>query len=558
MFVAPVQKIQLNTTTKQLHSAVTYGRRFFAVKSSIYGFHNYDPTAAKIFKFPHSGFPEKLNGEMKIIPLNKEWDKPTSLLVESVIPKGDFLESDTHYFCGGLPALMQAARKIEEIAQISSGERVIYVNDGKIPKTLQSGHQAHVHPSEWSSDDCSTINLIKTMLRGMGILFTQNPTNLSNYSYLHFPFSYSDFAKDPLGNTRLYLNFFGERIRQNLKQVNGVSDDDHRLCRLVTESLEYHKELSKKIEKQQGNPSFLECGRAYWSPDVKAMKKKQATWKELGIDCEFMTESEIMQETLLKKNSGLHVLRIVKDGKFFPETPQRIVKYLEDNYPNFTHYIASTEKLCLNKQNGSPVSINERLTDGRTQEISIKTFFGSLGHNQVFRDHSSDKALKPVWPEVPVTGNSTVWRCSIDVKEFEQRFGIIPLTKEDLAKCVNQLLPLANLSNLHVTLWDGEIIYDKVVFNLRASQGANFNSLVADKDDLRNMWENLDRYFIGDLEIVSAASCSKKTYISNVPEHVELSSNPQRPTTFLHGLSGIGYSVSAASLPTIKERAPKG
>src|ERR1700722_4141498 len=305
------------------------------------------------------------------------------------------------------------------------------------------------------------------------------------------------------------------------------------------------------------------------------MKKKEKIWKELGIECEFIFPEEIRRKTLLKDNSDLHVLRITQDGKFHPDSMQRIILHLQTNYPqHFRTYVAHVKELHLDKVTSCPLSVSEQLSDGQNREVDIQTFFGSLGHNQVFKEsdtsflkHSpwlempvfgvgslghhwvlnesiSSIKQKPLWLEIPVSGNSTVWKCTIDKQELLERFGQKSSNEEQFARDIRGLLPSANLCNLHLTTWDGEISETKVTFYARASQGANFNSWVANKNDLRNIWANLDRFFIGDWELISAGTCTRKTHISNVPEYVELSSDPERPATFLHGLSGIGFSFS--------------
>lgn len=519
--------------------------RLYSVKTPLQLYDQYNPTLQKITRFCEQDIPGI------ILPMQKkEWETPGTLVVKS-IDKTATVQQSTHYYCGGLPALMQAARRVELVANNNLSETVIFVNDGQIAKSLQSGHQAHVHPSEWSSEDCNIKNLFKTFLRGMNLLPQQDPTDLVNYSYLHFPLSFKEIIKSPFLHCNLYTRFFMERIRHNLVAKNGVSNEDRWLCETVVESLKYHKSLSEKIKKQQGYPTFTECGRIYWSPNANAMLKKQKVWTELGIECSFMSPTEIRGQTLLKNNSGLSVLKIHRDGKFYPETPQRIICYLQENHPNiFSSYVANVAELRLDKISGCPLSILEKLPSGQIQEKAIKSFFGSLGHNRVIKEGCA----KSLWLEVPVSGNSVIWKCTLSIKELQERAQITLQTPQEVLNHVKNLLPAANLSNLHVTSWSGEIEGEMVILYLRASQGANFNSLVAEKKDLRNMWENINTFFIGNWELISAGTCSRKTHISNVPEFLELSSNKERSACFVHGLSGIGYSFSAASLESIKLR----
>lgn len=524
----------------------SFGNRNFAVITPLENLERYDPAKKKITSF------DVFNSKyVASLPVDEQWNPPNPLRIKTIIAK-DNSQSNIHYFCGGIPALMQAARKVEKLAQEKSTEKVLYVNDGHTPKSLQSGHQAHVHPSEWAAEDCSSFNLLKTMLRGLGILPEIDPTDLKHYSYLHFPFSFEKLLKNPIENLSLYARFFKQRLVHNLTSTHGVSESDRWLCRCVDESLQYHRQLSERISKQQGAPSFTQCGRVYWSQNLEAMKKKEKTWKELGIDCAFIDPEQIRKNTLLKENSGLHVLKIFKDGKFYPETMPRIIRYLEQNFPNnFTSYHAHVLELHVDKMHSYPQHVEERTLDGVVRKVAVKTFFGSLGHNQVFRENDAGQIAKPLWQEVPVSGNSTLWKCTIDKTEFRRRFSDENLnSKEEFVDYVQRLLPSANLTNLHVTTWDAEITDSKVIFYLRASQGANFNSLVASKEDLRNLWENLDQFFIGDWELLSAGTCSRKTDVSNVPEYKELS----RYITFAHGHSGLGFSFSGVSLKTLKQK----
>ena len=82
-----------------------------------------------------------------------------------VIPKNrGSVRCDTsggHYFAGGLPALMQAVRLLQNVPAAT----VTYVNDGELKKSTQSAHQGHVHPTEWTTPELGTIPLIKLLLK---------------------------------------------------------------------------------------------------------------------------------------------------------------------------------------------------------------------------------------------------------------------------------------------------------------------------------------------------------------------------------------------------------
>ena len=153
------------------------------------------------------------------------------------------------------------------------------------------------------------------MLRGIGVLPEVDPNDLKRYSYLHFPINLADIFKRPRVYFNMYGKFFLQRIIHHMTSSNGVSKQDRWVCDTIEKSLAYHETLSNKIEAETGDKTFVRQSRIYWSPNLKAMEKKEKIWKELGIQCEYMHEREIMERTLLKANSKLYVLKIKGDGK---------------------------------------------------------------------------------------------------------------------------------------------------------------------------------------------------------------------------------------------------
>lgn len=430
---------------------------------------------------------------------------------------------------------MQAAYRLQKCT-----DQVIYVNDGHIAKTLQSGHQGHTHPSEWTAEECSSKNLFKTMLKGFGVLPQDDPSDLARYSYLHFPME--NVLKHPRYYLGIYSQFFYQRIIHNLTSVNGVSAKDHWVCDGISKSLSFHQKLSDQIEKETGKKTFSQQSRVYWSPNLTAMKKKEKTWKELGIACTFMDPSEIMQRTLLKTDAKLHILQIFNDGKFYPETIPLIVDHLSRHYPHFTARTGFVEKILIDPKTSAPHKVLEK--DPATQktiQTSIKTLIGSPGHNEVLRYDPEKKLWSEMWQEVPVSGISSVWLCEIEKSEMLKRFAA-DLSDQELQERMKSIVAAANLSNLHVTSWDCTIKDKTIQLLVRATQGANFNSLVASKSDLFNMANNLNIFFIGHWTLISVGTCTRKTWTSNVPEFARLHDE----SGFIHGLSGLGYSFSAA------------
>lgn len=95
---------------------------------------------------------EPILEELKV-PHECPWEEFNSIDI-IINPESTSIETEenrkTHYFFGGLPALMQAARLLYKNKSV----HVTYVNDGLTPKSLLSGHQAHVHPSEHGAEVC--------------------------------------------------------------------------------------------------------------------------------------------------------------------------------------------------------------------------------------------------------------------------------------------------------------------------------------------------------------------------------------------------------------------
>lgn len=483
------------------------------------------------------------------LPVSAEWDPPSRIEMIPIQSLHQTSEATSRYYFGGLPALMQAVRKLEELKANKSSDKVIYVNDGKIPKTMQSGHQGHVHPSEWASEDCSMKNLFKVFFKGLGIVKEDDPADLENYSYLHFPINFKDIVKNPINYLGLYLKFFNHRILHTLKSKKGVSNHDIWLCESVRKSLSYHEELSKKIEDVTGEPTFKRAFRVYWSSNQEQIKKKKETWEALGIQVEYMTDPKEIKKYTLAKDTSLYILKIYGDGKFYPNSIERISAYLKKVYPNFIERKATVTSITVEEGKGKPLLVCEKDSISKIETLTVaKSVFGSPGHDQVVRLDPLSNRWNQMWKEVPVSGVSSTWTCEIDIETILNRLGLQHnhwLKDEQIKAGIKELVPMANLSNLHVTVFDCQIKENKIELLVRASQGANFNSSVAFKGDLMNMRHNLERYFVGDWTLCSVGTCTRKTCVINVPEVVEMSKGSD--SVFLHGLSGIGYSFTGVS-----------
>jgi len=427
-----------------------------------------------------------------------------------------------HYFVGGLPALMQAVRQLQSDQRTS----VTYVNDGAVQKSAQSAHQGHVHPTEWTTPELGCWELSKIMLRGLGLLRAVAPDDVERYSYIHFPPSEMKVG--------LLMRNMAFKIIHKLLSKQGVSEDDRWQCQAVRASLAFHKELSDEIHKSGHEPTFASSWRLIWSANKKAIEKKRALWNALGIATEYVSPCELRTQTLLRDDIPLYGVKVLEDGKFFPQMDQKIAAHLSRKYPQTFHMRqAVVSEVYVDPVTRQPFAVREVLPDKSQSLIAVESFYGSLGHNQVFTDNSK----KPLWDEVAVSGVSTLWVCTVEKESLLHRLGTRDMTDDALIQCIKEFVGAANLTNLHTTVWDACVESDQVHIVIRATEGANFNSEFAHPDDLHNMIANIQRFFIGSWKLVTAGSCTRKTTTSNVPEYTD---------HFIHGLSGIGVSFSGA------------
>ncbi len=430
--------------------------------------------------------------------------------------------SSGHYFMGGLPALMQAVRLLQE----DPSAKVTYVNDGQLKKSTHSAHQGHVHPTEWTTPELSSLQLTKILLGSFHVIKPAPPEDVFNYSYIHFPASKLKVS--------LLIRNMAFKVVHMLLSKNGVSEDDLWQCEAVRSSIAFHKALSDEIEATGNEPTFALSWRLIWSPDKEGIDKKRKLWSELGIQTEYLSPDELRVNTLLRDDVPLYGLKVLGDGKFFPNTDQKITAHLSKKYPNtFNVRTAAVSELYVDEATNAPFAVKETLPDGTCQTVAVDSFYGSTGHNQVFKKPQK----KPLWDEVAVTGVSSLWVCSVARSEIVSRFAEPQMSDENIKERLKQFVGGANLTNMHTTIWDVAIENNTVHMIVRITQGANFNSELADPNDLHNITANISRFLIGSWKLVSAGSCTRKTATSNVPllkEH------------FVHGLSGIGYSFSAA------------
>lgn len=106
----------------------------------------------------------------------------------------------------------------------------------------------------------------------------------------------------------------------------------------------------------------------------------------------------------------------------------------------------------------------------------------------------------------------------------------------------NGIIPSADLCNLHVTIFDQEIAQEDgremVKLYCRVTEGANFNAQggIADKRDFMNVITKLEIFYEGAIELVSVGSCTRRTWLENMPRF---------DGPFLNAQSGLGLSFAA-------------
>lgn len=520
---------------KAIHANTT--RRSFAVLTPREKLDQLNFNLTKVQRLPFNTVnPAKIQ-----ILLQAPWEAPEKIFLKTT-PKDVIIPNTTpvHLYFGGLPALMAAAKDKE-----AHRERLVtYVTNGKTFKSTQSGHQAHQHPSQFVSEEYHTRHLIKTMGQGMKIIPSPDPTDLEHYSNLHFPNIWKEFLQNPIEQLKIYTGFFKQRVLHDITAKNGVSTQDRWLCRIIENSLNFHEKLSKKIETATGLKTLKREFRVYWSQDHEEIAKKAATWKELGIDCETMYDEEILKRTLLRSDKNLAVLKILGDGQFEAEAPKRIVDYFSNEYRHsFNILNAEVKEIYLNRDTQKPEAVKIQKLNKNEQIIPVKSVFGSPGHDQVYKINRVFGTKKQLWKSVPVSGVTSLWLCTIPRRELEQRWRL-PEHDGLLKKHLDKLCASANLCNLNVTVIESKIHNDDVHLFVRVSQGANFNSTVANKNDLINMAANLDQFFIGNWELLSAGTCTHQTNTTNVPTISDFNS-----VTFGRDYFGEGYSASVPHDP---------
>jgi len=229
------------------------------------------------------------------------------------------------------------------------------------------------------------------------------------------------------------------------------------------------------------------------------------------------------------------------DGYTKPYIMETLIEYGLKEYPETFQYIKSNlTKVKSDEKTNKTKEIELTDNKGSHQTIKLSDFQASLGHSEVFKGQDKTR----FYNDFTATGFSVNFVLTIPMDSLiERRLGGTS-NPEEIKKFVlnNGILPCSDLFNLHVTIFDQEFVTveGNEVAKLygRATEGANFNvdDLTGRKDDIFNVWQKINYYFEGEAELVSVGSCTRHTWLENMP---------RIDGDFLNGQSGVGLSFAA-------------
>jgi hypothetical protein len=464
---------------------------------------------------------EKFPPRMSSVPLELEWkdDNNVSITKNENI-KINESEEKKHYFVGGLEALFSCVKELE-----TSKDKCVYVNDGNASIMSRAGLQLHEHPTQYS--DYTISHLFRKLLEGMKLVRTQNP-EVYGYSPLHFDILRS---VESWSNIKIYLKMISHVLLYKLKNGDSISPDEKDVIQMINHSISYMKELNDKIYKETGKKIITRNGRLYWSTDEKLIQKKMENWKILGINCHLVENEEIEKMTLINgKDFKVYALKMPDDGEIHPDIVNNIVEYLTKLYPDRFEIQKNTSLTKVNfDKNYKANEITLKGPNGEKSITGISSLIASLGHNSIFENQ------KKLYDVILATGITSDWKVKISKDELKKRIKDNNL-EQYLKDC--RLTPSADMFNLHIKILDHEVNASDVILYARVTQGANMSSSIASKNDLINIASKINRHFVGDWEILSVGSCSRKTTDLNRPQCWN--------NYFSFGQSGIGVSSSAS------------
>eukprot|EP01080_Neovahlkampfia_damariscottae_P011669 gene11669-4905_t len=465
---------------------------------------------------------------MSTVPLETDWfeDSEVKLTHEQINDEQN--KDESHYFVGGLEALFACVRKLE-----NTNDKCTFINDGNPSIFSRAGLQLHEHPTQYS--DYAVSHLFLRCLEGMKLVKEQDP-ECCKYSPIHFDVKsiVSDFSI-----FKTYIGMFKHLMIHKWNCGQGVSEDDKRVIKMISDSISNMEKLNEKIENKIGKSIITRNGRIYWSTQKDLIEKKMKNWREMGIECHMIGDVETKQLSLLKfEKEPIYALKMPNDGEVHPDIFNNIIDYLKLEYPKRFSYKSNTMLTGVNYDKME--KLNQLKLKFKEKEYSVtgmKSLFASLGHHSVLKDS------KRAYNTILATGVTSDWKVTISKDELQKRLNgksIETFLKE------GGITPSADMFNLHVKMLDHEIHPTEVVLYSRITKGANMSSKFATKNDLVNIAYKMNHYFIGDWEILSVGSCSRKTDIVNRP----CSFNDN----FSYGQSGIGISCSATDTKKFFEK----
>lgn len=474
---------------------------------------NFDITKKRVTNFSSES---TLPRRMQSVPMDLEWSEDSK--VEIIQTDSEKSNSDVNVYVGGLEALFACSRKLGD-----SNEKCVYINDGKVPIAIRAGQQLHEHPTQYP--DYTLAHLIKKLFEKVYLAPKENPETY-DYSPLHY--SLRGLLTEPITFVKCYMGMFIHTLWHKYKFSNRVSDNDQNLVNMIRQSIEYMRVINEDIVKVTNKSIMTQNGRLYWSIDKDLIDKKAQHWRDMGISCSLIEPNETQTVSLLNtEKHKIYALKMHKDGEIHPDIFETMVEYLSKKYPDqFEYKIAQMTHLKLSKEQ-QPNSIALE-TNGTKQEMNTKTLFSSLGHNSVYQKGNQ------VYNVIPVSGITSDWKMKISKKEFSKRLPIGVKLEEYLEKC--NVVPCADMFNLHVKILDHSFENDDINFYVRVTEGANVYNNLAEKRDLVNIAYKLNTFFIGDWKILTAGTCTRKTGVINRPENWKF---------FNFGQSGVGISCSA-------------
>lgn len=513
---------------------------------SSYGFaleqlEKFNPEAKQITSFPAAQKYQEKFKENRLV-LDLDWVVPKS--VEMLYESGEQSSTAPAVYVGGLSMLFQAIRVAEEACLKKTKTKAIFINDGQWPIYKQSGFQLHAHGTQYP--DYTTGYLLKKFVESNSRFFKKSPFEV-DYDTLHLPLG-EKFFSNPVYNSYYYFLFFLKQIAHDLTSVNRISPKDKMLAKAVIEALNSYQELNQKIMKVIGKPVTVHNGRLFFSRDLDGIFMRFKKWREMGIPVEFCSTDQIAQRTILRLDGEKPIYafgmfgtksKISADGYVKPHLFETSIEYATRSFPeNFEYKQAVLDSVFLDAESRKPYKLKFR-DNTASYEMKVSDFQGSLGHAEVFKAGKKDRVYK----EFTATGISMNFVLTVRLERLVKR-KLGGTENPELVKQFilnNGILPSADLCNLHVTVFDQEIVREGqdefVKLYCRVTEGANFNVKgVADKRDFFNVITKLEVFYEGAIELVSAGSCTRRTWLENMP---------RLDGPFLNGQSGLGLSFAA-------------